>query len=237
MKQRKDYVSNSSSCSYIISTPEPPKTIIKKLCKYYKDEYSCRVTEKILQSCECMVPIEIKFEQVYDDDKTPRVNYISPVLLSIHGDSFRHGRIDVDLSHYFFDDSGELKKDLVFPDAVRPFGSLRKLRGTYTENDVIWEYAVSCKVPLKAIKLCRWILENAGTLNDEYDHKKFYLSKLDEMEQEIKNGKHLYMIYFTYEGDGFERGHIRDDNTSEKGVCQKLQECPFVDKVIYGELM
>ena len=232
MKQRKDFISNSSTCSYVVSSVEPKETFYKKLQEYFKDDYS-KHSDKAFQSCECFVPFEI-YTRYLMPEEVP--NSVLPVIMSIHGESFHGEQIDASYMDRFFDENENIKSDLKFPDCIEKFEWwTHGDNGNYFQRDID-DLTISSQVTMRSVKIAKYLEEKASEFNIKMDRDRDEkLKALNEIEKELNNSKNVYLVFFSYEGDSQSFGHIWDGHRNDGNIWEKLKRCGLVDKIIFHE--
>lgn len=212
MKLRFDFISNSSSCSFIIRSKDDPITLVNKL------ESRGKNTSNLLP--------DDNFEDWTDVHKTV-INHTALTLFNIdyldengYVNSILGPLVvnDFELSNYF-DESGEVKKDLDVEKILYEFS---------TESEEFgFNYCKSGKITKQTIKFFKWILEQVDIYKNIYIGKRnvdimnIYLKKISKVEEMLTDN--VYAIYFSYEGNAAEHGMI---------YCDLDDECKYVSNII-----
>ena len=185
MKIRNDFVSNSSSSSYILSTKKTPLQIAKHFA-YNKEEiqlYRSYMENNVAMTLKPLYWIPKK--------KNPRGEYWNGVRACRCIPRSKLGK--------YFDDAGNVRKDLNIHNICK---------GEFT--DVFESNTAVCgQITKETIAFCKWLFKEMSekkdnsiwALNDEY------MYFINRIENEIKKKK-LYVMYFSYDGECTQDGMI-----------------------------
>ena len=216
MKIRNDFVSNSSSSSYIVAVAEPSvKDAAQDIVKaVYSDDLEN--TQELFETKTILTCAEIQYETWNDNTCLLQTNFI-PVGICIN---------DNELAEYFGDD-GEVRNDL------DPLKIIKKLSwynyDSYDENEeIIYESILMGKVTDKTFKFTKWLYDKAielyGNEAVNYCTDNNTEEELSTYEKAFTEGKSLYFVRFSYDGDGQNYGYIYIDNTNNfsKSIKQMM---------------
>lgn len=183
MKIRNDFVSNSSSSSYVLSTKKTPL----QLSKYFDDDNICDYLENY-------VAMTIKSLLWKPKKNNPQGEYW-------HGIG-RHLCIPRNRLHEYFDENGNVRSDLDIHKVCRGEFSMR-----YTSDHD--ENVVCGKVTKETITFGKWLYEQMTLHKDTsiWAMSKEYMVFLNRMENEIKK-KDIYVVRCCYSGLPDLKGNI-----------------------------
>lgn len=194
MKTRLDFISNSSSCSYIISSNDPPIAFVNKIgsCGENSDN-----------------TIEMPGEE-YDYIQ----NYVALTLMDILYTDRKEfcaevcGNLSIPKEEIpdYFTESGEVRDDLDVKEIIKRF---TYFDWTYPQYHEEWtNYQNLAQVNEYSIKFSKWIFEKVSEL---YTVSKFtkenYLPFINDVEDQLKE-RNVYLLWATYSGNGYESGKM-----------------------------
>ena len=230
MKTRNDFVSNSSSSSYIV------------VCKpgFTNDQIAFDIAEKTLgdeskpvkdffNNYTCLTTSSVLVEW-WDNDKSMIIDNSIAAGVCVEDDKLSK----------WFDENGDLKKDLVFEDVIKDFFWYdASSSDAYAENGkVVYESRVMGKINDKTVKMMSWLMTNAiewygresvagGSFKDCFKLEDIEIKLgLDKIKKALDEGKKLFLTRYSYEGDAQCYGHIYvyDTDGWKRSIGQKLKE-------------
>ena len=220
MKTRLDFVSNSSSSSYIVAVMagctdrDAARDIAEKV---FGDEFED--VKDFFENKTVLTAVEVRYSDWYEKTQEYMTNFIPPGIC-----------VNDDELNMFFDKDGEVRADL------DPIETIAKLSwynddGRYGENEeVVYERRLMGKVNEKTLKFTKWIhdkavelygKENAGYDADSEQHAEDLLAAY---KKSLDVGNKLYFTRFSYEGDAMCYGHIyiADTDGWKKSIGQRM---------------
>ena len=219
MKTRLDFVSNSSSSSYIVSVMsgcsdrDAAQDIAKKV---FGDEFE--ETKDFFENKTVLTAVEVAYSDWYAKTQTLLSNFV-PSGICINDNEF----------NMFFDKDGEVRADL---DPIETIAKLSWYNDDYEENEeIVYELRLMGKVNEKTLKFTKWIHDKAvelyGSENASYysgSNGRSAEELLSEYEESLAKGNKLYFTRFSYEGDAEVYGHIYIDDTGDwkKSIGQRM---------------
>jgi len=222
MKTRLDFVSNSSSSSYIIAViPEYDSRQAAQVVaeRVFGDEFED--VARFFENKTVLTAMEIKYSDWSDEHNEWMYNFI-PAGICVD---------DSELSKWF-DANGEVRNDLDIFEVI-PALSWHNDDGKYGENeDIVYERRLMGKVTDKTLKFTKWLhgkvvelygAEAAGYYSDSKIEPE---AQLAEYEKNLAEGKKLYLTRFSYDGDAMCYGHIyiADTENWKRGIKQRMLE-------------
>lgn len=221
MKTRFDFVSNSSSSSYIIAvSPEYTSRMAARDVaeKTFGDGFED--VADFFENKTVLTAIEIKYSDWNDKYNDWVYNFIPPGIC-----------IDDEELDKWFDANGEVRSDLDILEVI-PKLSWNTEDGMCENEDIVYERRLMGKVTDKTLKFTKWLhgkvvelygAENAGYYSDSKIEPE---DQLAEYEKNLAEGKKLYLIRFSYEGDAMCYGHIYIAETEnwKRGIRQRMLE-------------
>lgn len=222
MKTRLDFVSNSSSSSYIIAViPEYDSRQAAQVVaeRVFGDEFED--VARFFENKTVLTAMEIKYSDWSDKYSELMYNFI-PAGICVD---------DNELSKWF-DANGEVRNDLDILEVI-PALSWHNDDGNYGENEeIVYERRLMGKVTDKTLKFTKWLhdavvelygAENAGYYSDSKIKSE---DRLAEYEKNLAEGKKLYFTRFSYDGDAMCYGHIYIAETEnwKRGIKQRMLE-------------
>lgn len=219
MKIRLDFVSNSSSSSYIVSVMsgcsdrDAAQDIAKKV---FGDEFE--ETKDFFENKTVLTAIEVTYSDWYEKTQTLLSNFV-PAGICINDNEL----------NMFFDKDGEVRANL---DPIETIAKLSWYNDDYEENEeIVYERRLMGKVNEKTLKFTKWIHDKAvelyGSENASYysgSNGRSAKELLSEYEESLAKGNKLYFTRFSYEGDAEVYGHIYIDDTGDwkKSIGQRM---------------
>jgi len=221
MKTRLDFVSNSSSSSYIIAV---------------RPEYSSRmaaqdVAEKtfgdgfedvadFFENKTVLTAMEIKYSDWSDKYNEWMYNFIPAGIC-----------IDDEELEKWFDANDEVRNDLDILEVI-PALSWHNDDCTCENEDIVYERRLMGKITDKTLKFTKWLhdkvveLYGAEVAGYYSDSKIEPEDQLAEYEKNLAEGKKLYLTRFSYDGDAMCYGHIYIAETEnwKRGIRQRMLE-------------
>lgn len=222
MKTRLDFVSNSSSSSYIVAVMsgctdrDAARDIAEKV---FGDEFE--EVKDFFENKTVLTAVEVQYSDWYEKTQEFLTNWV-PAGICVNDDELS----------MFFDKDGEVRTDL------DPIETIAKLswhndNDSYGENEeVVYERSLMGKVNEKTLKFTKWIHDNAvelyGSQNVHYYEGSNRPAEklLAEYEENLVKGNKLYFTRFSYEGDAMCYGHIYIAETEnwKRGIRQRMLE-------------
>jgi len=222
MKTRLDFVSNSSSSSYIVAVmagctdKDAARDIAEKV---FGDGFE--EVKDFFENKTVLTAVEVQYSDWYEKTQEYLTNFIPPGIC-----------VNDDELSMFFDKDGEVRADL------DPIETIAKLSwycddGSYGENEeVVYERSIMGKVNEKTLKFTKWIHDQAVELygdknacyNEESDISAEEL--LAKYEKNLAEGRKLYFTRFSYDGDAMCYGHIyvADTDGWKRSIRQRMIE-------------
>lgn len=243
MKIRSDFVSNSSSCSFIIvATSSDPYETAYKMCKELGDAHEDTLeffeNYTSLTLCEFNVVFP-NLNDAFSNNVIPIGSFI-PVGITIK---------DSDLSEYF--DGDEVRKDL------DPLKTIRKLLwdkwddniDIFTEIDedkmldyhengyVVYERRLMGKITLKTYNFTKWLydeIKKHGLISFTNDEISYIDNVTNKVKGYLDSGKSLYQVRGSYEGNATCYGHIYIHDP-RKPISKRLINKNIIKDMWYSE--
>lgn len=210
MKTRLDFVSNSSTCSYVIYSKLDAKTLGKKMWELSGvPEEGIKKWSKIFSEYLSDHTILILYDISFD------VHLTKTQLKEFYPGESTSNQVfrgcccsDEDLSNYFTPD-GKVREDLNVDDIIRMYGWYhfdgKKIIFGQDESDGC--HFGSGKINEYTVEFMRWLFK---ALSEKYSNVRFSTdgdtstSALDDLEREIYESEfNHYWIKVNYEGDGY----------------------------------
>lgn len=221
MKIRTDFVSNSSSSSYIIAviSKYTPIMVAQDVAeRTFGDDFT--ETAEFFESKTVLTAIELQYSSLNSKLNTWICNFI-PVGICIDDE-------EIDK---WFDADGEVRNDLDILEVI-PKLSWYSDDGVSENEDIVYRRRLMGKVTIKTLKFTKWLHDK---LIEAYgvDHSGYYLDssisaedQLDIYENNLSKGKQLYLTRFSYSGDAMRYGHIYIAETDgwKRGIRQRMLE-------------
>lgn len=244
MKIRSDFVSNSSSCSFIIAaTSSNPYETAYEMCKELGDSYEDTLDFFENYTSLTLCELHIHIAMIYDN--TIPFGTFVPVGITVK---------DSELSEYF--DGDEVRKDLdslsiirkllwyKWDDSIDVFTETHEDKILdYSENGyVIYENRMMGKVNLKTYNFTKWLYEEIkkhglNTFKNEPDRIDETLPRINKVKELLDSGKKLYQVRCSYSGDAERYGHIYiHDLRNSKPVYERLKDKNIVEDMWYVEV-
>ena len=220
MKTRLDFVSNSSSSSYIVAVMagctdrDAARDIAEKV---FGDGFE--EVKDFFENKTVLTAVEVQYSDWYEKTQEYLTNFIPPGIC-----------VNDDELSSWFDENGEVRADL------DPIETIAKLSwhnddGRYGENEeIVYERRLMGKVNEKTLKFTKWIHDKAVELYGDKDACYYGDSDrsaeelLAEYEENLAKGNKLYFTRFSYEGDAMCYGHIyvADTDGWKKSIGQRM---------------
>jgi len=219
MKTRLDFVSNSSSSSYIVAVMagctdrDAARDIAEKV---FGDGFE--EVKDFFESKTVLTAVEVQYSDWYEKTQEYLTNFIPPGIC-----------VNDDELGSWFDENGEVRADL------DPIETIAKLSwynddGRYEENEeIVYERRIMGKVNEKTLKFTKWIHDKAVELYGDkdacyYEGSNRSAELLAEYEENLAKGNKLYFTRFSYEGDAMCYGHIyvADTDGWKKSIGQRM---------------
>lgn len=221
MKIRSDFVSNSSSSSYIIAViPEYDSRLAAKDIaeRVFGDEFED--VAKFFEHKTVLTAMEIKYSDWSNKQYEWIYNFIPAGIC-----------IDDEELGKWFDANGEVRSDLNILEVI-PKLSWNTEDGMSENEDIVYERRLMGKVTDKTLKFTKWLhdkvveLYGAEAAGYYSDSKIKPEDQLAEYEKNLTEGKKLYLTRFSYEGDAMCYGHIYIAETEnwKRGIRQRMLE-------------
>jgi hypothetical protein len=221
MKVRADFVSNSSSSSFIVShdnTLTLPQ-FIRNVCKVSNWPYRKVKTEKYIKNRTCLNILDITVDIDNPDIPGETFDGWIPANICVSDRYIRR----------FFDKHGEIKENL---DAKKIILSLmsyihneRKHTWDYNHN-VMEKWRTSGKVNEYSVKFTNWLIRNIKELYGYVFLEKDCKHDVDFVEEHLKQGHSCYVLHFNYQGTSPTefKGSIRYNGNRGDDIAVKLLE-------------
>ena len=219
MKTRLDFVSNSSSSSYIVAVTAgcTDKDAAQDIAeKVFGDDFE--ETKDFFENKTVLTAIEVTYSDWYEKTQTLLSNFV-PAGICINDNEL----------NMFFDKDGEVRANL---DPIETIAKLSWYNDDYEENEeIVYERRLMGKVNEKTLKFTKWIHDKAvelyGSENASYysgSNGRSAEELLSEYEESLAKGNKLYFTRFSYEGDAEVYGHIYIDDTGDwkKSIGQRM---------------
>ena len=221
MKTRLDFVSNSSSSSYIIAVgPEYTSRMAAQDVaeKTFGDGFED--VADFFENKTVLTAIDIKYRDWNDKYNDRMYNFIPFGIC-----------VDDEELDKLFDANGEVRSDLDILEVI-PKLSLNTEDGMCENEDIVYERRLMGKVTDKTLKFTKWLhdkvvelygIEAAGYYSDSKIEPE---DQLAEYENNLAEGKKLYLTRFSYDGDAMCYGHIYIAETEnwKRGIRQRMLE-------------
>lgn len=221
MKTRLDFVSNSSSSSYIIAvSPEYTSRMAAQDVaeKTFGDGFED--VADFFENKTVLTAMEIKYSDWSDKYNEWMYNFIPAGIC-----------IDDEELEKWFDANGEVKNDLDILEVI-PALSWHNDDCTCENEDIVYERRLMGKITDKTLKFTKWLhdkvvelygAEAAGYYSDSKIEPE---DQLAEYEKSLAEGKKLYLTRFSYDGDAMCYGHIYITETEnwKRGIRQRMLE-------------
>lgn len=226
MKTRFDFVSNSSSSSYIIAVgPEYTSRMVARDVaeKTFSDDFED--VADFFENKTVLTAIEINYRDWNDTYNDWVYNFI-PAGICVD---------DSELSKWF-DANGEVRNDLdVFE--VIPKLSWHGDDGMSENEDIVYERRLMGKITDKTLKFTKWLHDKVVEVYGTEDSGYYYTDSTDvseidaakqlaEYENNLAKGNKLYLARFSYDGDAMRYGYIYIAETEnwKRGIRQRMLE-------------
>ena len=220
MKTRLDFVSNSSSSSYIVAVMagctdrDAARDIAEKV---FGDEFED--VKDFFENKTVLTAVEVRYSDWYEKTQEYVTNFIPPGIC-----------VNDDELSMFFDKDGEVRADL---DPIETIAKLSwyNVDGRYGENEeVVYERRLMGKVNEKTLKFTKWIHDKAVELYGDKsagydaDSEQHAEDLLAAYKKSLDVGNKLYFTRFSYEGDAMCYGHIyiADTDGWKKSIGQRM---------------
>lgn len=221
MKIRHDFVSNSSSSSYIVAVTvgctdgDAAQDIAEKV---FGDDFE--EVKDFFENMTVLTAVEVAYSDWYAKTQTFLSNFV-PSGICVNDDELST----------FFDKDGEIRSDLN-PSEIIPQLSWYTVDSSWVENEeIVYERRLMGKVNEKTLKFTKWIHDKAVELYGS-QNTSYYLGSnnssaeelLSEYEKSLAKGNKLYFTRFSYEGDAMCYGHIyiADTDGWKKSIGQRM---------------
>ena len=219
MKTRLDFVSNSSSSSYIVAVTAgcTDKDAAQDIAeKVFGDDFE--EVKDFFENKTVLTAVEVAYSDWYAKTQTLLSNFV-PSGICINDNEL----------NMFFDKDGEVRADL---DPIETIAKLSWYNDEYEENEeIVYEQRLMGKVNEKTLKFTKWIHDKAvelyGSENASYysgSNGRSAEELLSEYEESLAKGNKLYFTRFSYEGDAMCYGHIYIEDTGDwkKSIGQRM---------------
>lgn len=220
MKTRLDFVSNSSSSSYIVAVMagctdgDAARDIAEKV---FGDEFE--EVKGFFENKTVLTAAEVIYYDWHEKTQEWLMNFV-PAGICVNDDELS----------MFFDKDGEVRADL------DPIETIAKLSwhnddGRYEENEeVVYERRLMGKVNEKTLKFTKWIHDKAvelyGDKNAGYDadSEQHAEDLLAAYKKSLDAGNKLYFTRFSYDGNAMCYGHIyiADTDGWKRSIRQRM---------------
>ena len=220
MKTRYDFVSNSSSSSYVVAVVPRCTAAAAAQCiaeKAFGNGYES--VKDFFENKTVLTAVEVRYSDWYEKTQEYLTNFIPPGIC-----------VNDDELSMFFDKDGEVRADLDPIEAIAKL-SWYNADGHYGENEeVVYERRLMGKVNEKTLKFTKWIHDKAvelyGDKNAGYDvdSKQPAEDLLAAYKKSLDTGNKLYFTRFSYEGDAMCYGHIyiADTDGWKRSIGQRM---------------
>jgi hypothetical protein len=219
MKTRSDFVSNSSSSSYIVAVVPRCTDAVAAQCiaeKAFGDGYES--VKDFFEHKTVLTAVEVIYYDWREKTQEWLMNFVPAGIC-----------VDDEELDKFFDKNGEVRNDL------DPIETIAKLSwhsdDCYGENEeVVYERRLMGKVNEKTLKFTKWIHDKAvelyGDKNAGYDADSEQPAEdlLAAYKKSLDAGNKLYFTRFSYEGDAMCYGHIYIADTGgwKRSIGQRM---------------
>lgn len=194
MKCRIDYVSNSSSCSFVVAHTGTARQLVYDACQAANCLEDIVTMANYFKGHTCLNLI------------TMVVDLKDPCGIDEHVDGMIPANFCIPNKHLakYFDKNGDVRRDLNVPETLKSLMwyiySTQKRCWEYNEN-VMRRWCVPGRVNEKTVKFTRWLIQH---MRDYYGY--VYLNLDDRandsiVEEHLKENQKCYVMRFNYQGE------------------------------------
>lgn len=201
MKCRNDFVSNSSSCSYIVVSKVDPINAGRFFRKLTKCENRLEV-DMYLQSTSSVIAHAIHLDPCKDYPGYQELpNHVRWAIMS-----------DVEFSKWFYNNGtvkGTLDLKTVIPHIYQYYhANSRSTKSTDKKKHI---EGVCTKITMQSINFTKWLIKQLGDEFKRNNNVEEVQKQLNDYEKQLNDGNYIYVLEFTYSGDGEYDGNIYAD--------------------------